>query len=758
MHRVVRSFAVLSAATSVTAVALTGWWARGLTPVSVTVLIALTWAAAVAVVDVGTTWRRPVADAATVASGQAVTFIVRLGDERADVARASIVLAAQAGPVVVVTTRHHALLDDVDHLAGTEVRECVADTMAQAMTQALQGVTTDAVLVLSASAFPLRGPCERAAARLTTEGAGGIGWITGTAAPFNDDRYAPGHREVVAARMRIGGQRVGLITWEPDATIVRTDLLRAHPIESGRPDGRWLRDRARAGWHGATVAEPVARRAAAADAPVFWPTEVMRERGAVADLADAFASGTPRVRLVAAGALLRALFAYPVALWLAAIVLIGRSSRFPLAVSPVSFFAMCGALACTRWLASRVAYDVGLHPLDEAHEAAYDLPGSFLALAAALTRRVRPTRVHISEQPLLWLALVLTLLTTLPLLDRHSTTTSAIGVSVGLTVVALAATWVFALRAFGARAWERSTYRISVELPVTVGGSPARTIDGSPSGLAVIGAPNGFERGARVDVVVAFDDDHDDPRGPPMHARVVAVRDVGGRTVTRLALELDAHERGRWVRHLFAAAGIVDDGALRLDTTPAPMPKPTRFVLEPDRAPAAERVRTAVRVALVSAVSALVGSALLLSFLGYRPMVVRSGSMRPTLNVGDVVVARWIRADRLRPGEIVTFPADIERHQLITHRVQSATVSGDVVTVTTKGDANAEPEKWSTARGALVGDVSWSIPKIGTVIVVLGETATRWWLLAVSGAVAAMRAIGFIRRRRRRADVALATA
>src|SRR4029079_16828153 len=126
-------------------------------------------------------------------------------------------------------------------------------TIAEAVRDAAHGVTTDAVLMLSASAFPLRDACEIAAARIT----GDVGWATGTAPAFNTDRYAPGERELLAARTRVAARDVGLVTWAPDATIVRTSLLREHPFESGRPYGSWLRARSAHGYRGVTIPEPL---------------------------------------------------------------------------------------------------------------------------------------------------------------------------------------------------------------------------------------------------------------------------------------------------------------------------------------------------------------------------------------------------------------------------------------------------------------------------------------------------------------------
>ena len=98
--------------------------------------------------------------------------------------------------------------------------------------------------------------------------------------------------------------------------------------------------------------------------------------------------------------------------------MIGHSGRLPLSVAPVAFFSMHGTLAVARWISSRSGYGVGLHPVDEARAAAYDLPGSLAAGPSALRRTVPPTRTELPDEPLLWAALLVTLVTTVPLLDR----------------------------------------------------------------------------------------------------------------------------------------------------------------------------------------------------------------------------------------------------------------------------------------------------------------------------------------------------
>lgn len=722
MNLRVRLLTAIPAAASVSAVAAAAGWAQRWNVVTITVLIALAWAATVSVADTLVGWNaeRESPGAGTPPARAAVTYVVRLGEEGHEIARTSLALAAQAGPVVVVATRHHELMDDTG-LAG--IREYVCPTMDQALYDAARAITTDAVLVLAASAFPLRDACEEAAAMLTAN----VGWVTATAPAFNNDRYAPGERELLSARSRSAARRLGLVTWEPDATIIRTDLLQQRAVGSHRPDGAWLRDRAAAGWVGAAVREAVAVRAAPADAPMFWPAQTNRQRGAVADLADATTTGPLPARVAAVGALLRELYAWPIALWLLAIVLIGRSGTLPFSVSPVLFFTATGALAGARWLSSRLQYGVGLHPADEARAAAYDWPGSLVAVRSALTRRVQPIRFSIPDQPLLWAALVLTLVTTLPLLDRRASSAGAVGVAVGLALAALTVSWMFALRAFGTRGWDRATYRLPVDLPAAIDGQTARTIDASPGGLSLLTTRADFAKGSKATVRVSFADD----TVSSFRARVTDVRHAAGRTAVGLALELDAGERVAWARNLFAAAGATNRAPILPIVTDVLHP----LTFDRERTPLHRRFSITLQRVIVVAVSVVVGGALLLSLLGYRPMIERSGSMVPTLRVGDVVMAEWVRVDTIHPGEIISFTGNPDLPDLVTHRVRSVRVVGDAVRVTTKGDANTEPEQWSAPRGTLVGHVVWKIPLAGRALIVLGESRTRWLLVGATATI-----------------------
>ena len=98
---------------------------------------------------------------------------------------------------------------------------------------------------------------------------------------------------------------------------------------------------------------------------------------------------------------------------------------------------------------------------------------------------------------------------------------------------------------------------------------------------------------------------------------------------------------------------------------------------------------------------------------GYRGEVVLSGSMRPTLEPGDLLVAHRIGAGEIRQGQIISFASPTDSRTL-THRVVSVRPAKDGrIAVVTKGDANNTSERWKIARSGQVGEVVSSIPKAG---------------------------------------------
>lgn len=73
------------------------------------------------------------------------------------------------------------------------------------------------------------------------------------------------------------------------------------------------------------------------------------------------------------------------------------------------------------------------------------------------------------------------------------------------------------------------------------------------------------------------------------------------------------------------------------------------------------------------------------SFLGYKPLIVLSGSMEPVFYSGDLVLVHEVNQDTLREGDIVAFR---EGNSIVTHRIQAINVEDEQRQYITKGDNN----------------------------------------------------------------------
>ena len=112
-------------------------------------------------------------------------------------------------------------------------------------------------------------------------------------------------------------------------------------------------------------------------------------------------------------------------------------------------------------------------------------------------------------------------------------------------------------------------------------------------------------------------------------------------------------------------------------------------------------------------------------------MTVLSGSMVPTLEVGDLVVAEVVSPRELRTGDLTTF-RDPSTHKLVTHRVQSVLWRGELADVITRGDANEIGEGWSIGAEGSVGRVVLRVPRVGFAVGALGTTAGQLGMAAVA--------------------------
>lgn len=128
--------------------------------------------------------------------------------------------------------------------------------------------------------------------------------------------------------------------------------------------------------------------------------------------------------------------------------------------------------------------------------------------------------------------------------------------------------------------------------------------------------------------------------------------------------------------------------------------------------------------------------------LPYRTYVVRSGSMEPSLSVGDLAVYRPVGADRLGVGDVIAFTRPGDGGDVVTHRIERIedTAGGERAFVT-RGDANAEADAWRIPAQGEGWRYAFAVPKVGTALTVLGSGEARRAALVVGVLAAAIWAL-----------------
>jgi signal peptidase len=125
---------------------------------------------------------------------------------------------------------------------------------------------------------------------------------------------------------------------------------------------------------------------------------------------------------------------------------------------------------------------------------------------------------------------------------------------------------------------------------------------------------------------------------------------------------------------------------------------------------------TALAWAIAGFLATLLAAAVVPVLLGLHTYVVRSGSMSPTIDTGDLVISRSISPSEVSVGEIVVFKDPGESGRLITHRVRSLHRRDGRFYFVTRGDANTGFERWNLPPSATLGTVAYRVPKLGYVV------------------------------------------
>jgi len=96
---------------------------------------------------------------------------------------------------------------------------------------------------------------------------------------------------------------------------------------------------------------------------------------------------------------------------------------------------------------------------------------------------------------------------------------------------------------------------------------------------------------------------------------------------------------------------------------------------------------------------------------GFGLFAVRSGSMAPSIKVGDLVIEEHVDPASIQAGDVITLATGTGA--TVTHRVQTVTPNDAGPVFTTKGDANASPDPVATMSSQVRGRVAWDVPLLG---------------------------------------------
>jgi signal peptidase len=93
----------------------------------------------------------------------------------------------------------------------------------------------------------------------------------------------------------------------------------------------------------------------------------------------------------------------------------------------------------------------------------------------------------------------------------------------------------------------------------------------------------------------------------------------------------------------------------------------------------------------------------------FHSFVVLSGSMEPTIFIGDIVITK--KQDDYRKNDVITFYGPEGR--IVTHRIVEIKENKDHRTFFTKGDANRSEDDAQIQQEQIIGKVIFVIPKLG---------------------------------------------
>lgn len=97
-----------------------------------------------------------------------------------------------------------------------------------------------------------------------------------------------------------------------------------------------------------------------------------------------------------------------------------------------------------------------------------------------------------------------------------------------------------------------------------------------------------------------------------------------------------------------------------------------------------------------------------------KSFIVQTGSMLPAIKPGSLSFVRALPDNFYREGDIIAFNSPNDGQDIIIHRIDSITGSGNLF-YTTKGDNNTGVDNWTVSNSNIIGKQILNIPYLGNV-------------------------------------------
>lgn len=163
-------------------------------------------------------------------------------------------------------------------------------------------------------------------------------------------------------------------------------------------------------------------------------------------------------------------------------------------------------------------------------------------------------------------------------------------------------------------------------------------------------------------------------------------------------------------------------------------------------------------IVLIAILAVLCATVLIPLVMGWTPLTVTTGSMRPTIPPGSQVIVKPldpVQTTTLEKGQVITFMPDPDSDELVTHRIIGVERSDGVVSYTTRGDANGAPDPEPAESKQVRALVRYHVPYVGYAAQLLDQGQKRTGIYVLAGALAAYAVFHLVRDNlpsRRKAD------